>query len=149
MLRASASPTTLYGTGKTILRGGYGIFYFQDRGGIDNQLGQQVPFGGSVSYTPSQGYRIGFTGQAPLKTQCEHRGSTARLWLRLALPLPGFPRFNRQAPPPGSNVFSVNTTEKTSNVEQYEPAGAAAVRQPHRGHHRLRGQQGHASRDGL
>ena len=36
-----------------------------------------------------------------------------------ALPLPGFPNFNRLAPPPGSNVFSVNTTEKTSNVQQF------------------------------
>ena len=34
----------LNGQGRTVLRGGYGIFYFLDRGGIDNQLGQQVPF---------------------------------------------------------------------------------------------------------
>ena len=55
----------LFGTGKTVLRGGYGMFYFLDRGGIDNQFGQQVPFGGSVSYTAANGYRITFTGQGP------------------------------------------------------------------------------------
>ena len=107
-----------YGTGKTILRGGYGIFYFQDRGGIDNQLGQQVPFGGSVSYTASQGYRIGFTGQAPQNTNVNTAGGATVA--TAALPLPGFPGFNRLAPPPGANVFSVNTTEKTSNVQQYD-----------------------------
>ena len=106
-----------YGTGKTVLRGGYGIFYFQDRGGIDNQLGQQVPYGGSVSYTAAQGYRIGFTGQSPLNNNANTAGGT--VVANAALPLPGFPAFNRLAPPPGSNVFSVNTTEKTSNVEQY------------------------------
>ncbi len=106
-----------FGTGRTVLRGGYGIFYFQDRGGIDNQLGQQVPYGGSVSYTASAGYRIAFTGQSPLNNNANTAGGTPVA--TAALPLPGFPNFNRQAPPPGSNVFSVNTTEKTANVQQY------------------------------
>ncbi|ADW67287.1 TonB-dependent receptor domain-containing protein [Granulicella tundricola] len=107
----------VYGTGKTVLRGGYGIFYFQDRGGIDNQLGQQVPYGGSVSYTAAQGYRIAFTGQAPQNTLVNTANGAAVA--NAPLPLPGFPNFNRLAPPPGANVFSVNTTEKTSSVQQY------------------------------
>ena len=106
-----------YGNGKTVFRGGYGIFYFLDRGGIDNQLGQQVPFGGSVTYGDSAGYRIAFTGQAPQNTNVNTLGGTPVA--TAPLPLPGFPNFNRQAPPPGSNVFSVNTTEKTPNVQQY------------------------------
>ena len=106
-----------FGTGKTVLRGGYGIFYFQDRGGIDNQLGQQVPFGGSVSYTAAGGYRIAFTGQAPMNSTVNTVNGTPVA--SAALPLPGFPNFNPLAPPPGSNVFAVNTTEKTSNVQQY------------------------------
>ena len=106
-----------YGTGRTIVRGGYGIFYFQDRGGIDNQLGQQVPYGGSVSYTAASGYRIAFTGQSPLGNNNNTVNGTPVA--SAALPLPGFPSFNRMAPPPGSNVFSVNTTEKTSNVQQF------------------------------
>ena len=34
----------LTGDGKTVLRGGYGLFYFIDRGGISNQLAQNPPF---------------------------------------------------------------------------------------------------------
>ena len=36
----------LTGDGKTALRGGYGLFYFIDRGGIANQLAQNPPFDG-------------------------------------------------------------------------------------------------------
>ena len=107
----------VFGTGATILRGGYGIFYFQDRGGIDNQLGQQVPFGGSVSYTAQQGYRIGFTGQAAQGTYLNTANGNAVA--TGALPLPGYPNFDRTNPPVGANVFAVNSTEKTSDVQQF------------------------------
>ena len=40
----------MFGDQKTSLRGGYGIFYFIDREGIDKQLSQNAPFGGSASY---------------------------------------------------------------------------------------------------
>ncbi len=41
----------LTGDQKTVLRGGYGIFYFIDREGIDKQLSQNAPFGGSAFYS--------------------------------------------------------------------------------------------------
>ncbi len=41
----------LRGDQKTVIRGGYGIFYFIDREGIDKQMSQNAPFGGSASYT--------------------------------------------------------------------------------------------------
>ena len=101
------------GTGKTVLRGGYGIYYFLDRGGIDNQLGQQVPFGGSVNYTAQQGYRITFTGQVP-------QNSTNSTAAKAVLPLPGFPNFDPNNPPAGINGFAVEPTEKLPNVQQYD-----------------------------
>ena len=55
----------LLGNGKEVIRGGYGMFYFPDYGGINNQLGQQAPFGGSVSYSAENGYCVTFTGQTP------------------------------------------------------------------------------------
>jgi hypothetical protein len=40
----------LSGNGKTVLRGGYGIFYFLDRGGVGNQLSNNPNFNGVSSY---------------------------------------------------------------------------------------------------
>src|SRR5207253_8204132 len=50
--------------GKTVVRGGYGIFYFLDRGGISNQLAQNPPFSGQNSVNYSQGFPS--PSQAPL-----------------------------------------------------------------------------------
>jgi len=55
----------LLGDGKTVLRGGYGLFYFIDRGGISNQLAQNPPFAGVQTVTYAQGYRITLSGSLP------------------------------------------------------------------------------------
>ena len=47
-----------------MVRGGFGIFYFLDRGGIDNQLAQNAPFSGISQYNYNDGYRITLSGQA-------------------------------------------------------------------------------------
>ncbi len=60
----------LTGDGKTVLRGGYGIFYFLDRGGINNQLAQNPPFSGQNSYSYTQGYRITLSGALPCQPTC-------------------------------------------------------------------------------
>lgn len=56
----------LFGTGKTSIRGGYGMFYFMDRGGVGNSLSNNPGYNGISQYTAANGYRITFMGQGPL-----------------------------------------------------------------------------------
>ncbi len=56
--------------GKTILRGGYGFFYFLDRGGISNQLAQNPPFSGTNGVNYAQGFRITLSGSLPCQPTC-------------------------------------------------------------------------------
>src|SRR5262249_16713823 len=55
---------------KPILRDGYGLFYFVDRGGIANQLAQNPPFAGLNTATYANGFRITFTGALPCDPNC-------------------------------------------------------------------------------
>ena len=107
----------LQGNGRQVLRGGYGIFYFPDYGGIDNQLGQQVPFGGSLAYNAQNGYCVTFTGQtaAPgANYGCDQSAKQAT-----ALPAPGFPGFNPATPPAGLSTLAVNRNEKNQQIQEW------------------------------
>ncbi len=107
----------LFGTGREVLRGGYGIFYFPDYGGINNQLGQQTPFGGSVSYSAQNGYCVTFTGQTPALGSSFGCNETPQQ--TTPLPLPGYPNFNPADPPAGLSTLAVNRNDKNQQIQEW------------------------------
>ncbi|MFZ3343476.1 MAG: TonB-dependent receptor [Terriglobales bacterium] len=73
----------LFGNGKTVLRGGYGLFYYLDRGGVANELSENPDFNGTQTYyacnnapggvvdcsgtlSSNNGYRVTFMGQGAI-----------------------------------------------------------------------------------
>lgn len=107
----------LTGSGREVLRGGYGIFYFPDYGGISNQLGQQAPFGGSLAYNAQNGYCVTFTGQTPAPGAAFGCNNNAQQ--TAPLPAPGYPNFNPAIPPAGLSTLAVNRNEKNQQIQEY------------------------------
>lgn len=103
----------LFGKGKSVLRGGYGLFYFLDRGGIDNQLAQNVPYGGSSSFSFNDGYRITFSGQGPL---FNNNNTLATNPLPLPVPNTSASFLNN---PLNADIIAILPDNKTSNVQQF------------------------------
>jgi Carboxypeptidase regulatory-like domain len=103
----------LYGNGKTSLRGGYGIFYFLDRGGVGNQLSNQPGFNGVNQYTATNGYRITFTGQSPTTP---NNAATATA----PLPIPAFgPGAINSINLSNATVIAVPKNNQNGAVTQY------------------------------
>ena len=103
--------------GKTVVRGGYGIFYFLDRGGISNQLAQNPPFSGQNSVNYSQGFRITFTGALACQPNCTASQLDAT---QATAPLPSgnFTALDLTNPS-GVSVISVLPSNVTPNVSQW------------------------------
>ena len=101
----------LTGKGKTVVRGGFGIFYFLDRGGIDNQLSQNAPFSGISQYNYNDGYRITLSGASPV-------GSSNWMAASGALPAAGFTNLNLAAPQ-NISVAAIKPDNATSMTEQW------------------------------
>lgn len=99
------------GDGKTVLRGGFGVFYFLDRGGIDNQLAQNPPFSGFSQFNYSDGYRITLSGLGA-------NGSTNSTLATGPLPTGELTNLDLNNPQ-NVTVFAALPTNRTSQVMQY------------------------------
>lgn len=103
----------LFGNGKTSLRGGYGVFYFLDRGGVGNQLSNNPDFNGASSFPSSQGYRITFSGQNyPILSPADNLNTHATA----ALPSANF--VVNEAYPTNVSVISYPKNNKNSMLQE-------------------------------
>ena len=100
----------LRGGGKTVLRGGYGIFYFLDRGGVGNQLSANPDWSGVTTLTASSGARVTLSGQGPT-------GNNNNQAATQPLPVPTTGTVN-DANPTNTSVIAIFPNNPTSMIQE-------------------------------
>lgn len=114
----------LTGDSKTVVRGGYGIFYFLDRGGVANQLSENPDFngvstyqacpptgtGGSPNCADPNGFRITLSGQGP---------TGDNNWLAATGALPPAVNNVNISNPKGVNVIYYPRNSKNSMIQEW------------------------------
>jgi hypothetical protein len=99
--------------GKTVVRGGFGLFSFIDRGGISNQLAQNPPFSGEQSFSYDQGYRITLSGQTGSASNNNSIQATK------SLPLGYFPPSFSLTAPENVSVLASLPSNRTPRVAEW------------------------------